>query len=233
VPYADNAGVRIHYETEGTGPALVLQHGIMQCVEDWYEFGYVDALRARYRLILVDARGHGQSDKPHDAASYALASRVADVVAVIDAVGVERAHFWGYSMGAFIGFGMAKYARHRVNALVIGGQHPFARNQEALRQMMHEGISRGGDAFVAIFEKAEGPISDAYAARLRTGDFEAYLAMVLDPGSMEDMLPTMAMPCCVYAGEADPACSLARSASQQIPSSRFFALAGLSYAGVL
>ena len=108
----------------------MLQHGITQCVEDWFECGYVAALRPRYRLILVDARGHGQSDKPHDAESYALDSRVADVVAVIDAVGVERAYFWGYSMGGYIGFGMAKHAPQRINALVIGGQHPFARNQE-------------------------------------------------------------------------------------------------------
>src|SRR4029077_6761917 len=129
-----------------------------------------------YRLILVDARGHGRSDKPHDGASYALGSRVADVVAVIDAVGVERVHFWGYSMGGYIGFGMAKYTPQRINALVIGGQHPFARNQEGLMQMMREGTSGGGDAFVEAFEKAEGPISDAYAARLRTADFEAYLA---------------------------------------------------------
>ena len=175
MPYADNGGIRIHYEVEGTGPALLLQHGITQCVEDWFECGYVVALRPRYRLILVDARGHGQSDKPHDAASYALDSRVADVVAVMDAVGVKRAHFWGYSMGGYIGFGMAKHAPQRINALVIGGQHPFARNQEGLREMMREGISGGGDAFIVAFEKMDGPISDAYAARLRTADFEAYL----------------------------------------------------------
>ena len=229
MPHANNAGIRIHYEVEGTGPALVLQHGITQCVEDWFECGYVAALRARYRVILVDARGHGQSDKPHDGASYALGSRVADVVAVIDDVGVERAHFWGYSMGGFIGFGMAKYAPQRINRLVIGGQHPFARNQEALRQMMQIGVSGGGDAFVAAFEKAEGPISDAYAARLRKADFKAYFAMVLDRGSMEDMLGMMAMPCLIYAGEADPVCSQARLGSERIPNSRFFSLPGLTH----
>ena len=97
--FADNGGVRIHYKVEGTGPALVLQHGITQCVEDWFECGYVAELRSRYRLILVDARGHGLSDKPHDGPSYALPSRVADVVTVLDAMDIERAHFWGYSMG--------------------------------------------------------------------------------------------------------------------------------------
>jgi pimeloyl-ACP methyl ester carboxylesterase len=132
-------------------------------------------------------------------------------------------------MGGFIGFGMAKYAPQRINALVIGGQHPFARNQEGLRQMIRLGISGGGDAFVAAFEKAEGPISDAYAACLRAADFDAYLAMVLDRGSMEDMLRTMAMPCCLYAGEADPVFSQARSSSERIPGSRFISLPGLTH----
>jgi hypothetical protein len=100
-------------------------------------------------------------------------------------------------MGGYIGFGMAKHAPQRIDALVIGGQHPFARNQEGLRQVMREGISGGGEAFIAAFEKTEGAASDAYAARLRTADYEALLAMVQDRAGMEDMLGTMAMPCCV------------------------------------
>jgi pimeloyl-ACP methyl ester carboxylesterase len=116
VPYANNAGIRIHYEVEGTGAALLLQHGFTQCLEDWFECGYVAALRPRYQLILVDARGHGGSDKPHDEASYTLDRQAADVTTVLDAVGVEKAHFWGYSMGGYIGFGMAKHAPERLNA---------------------------------------------------------------------------------------------------------------------
>jgi pimeloyl-ACP methyl ester carboxylesterase len=70
--YADSRGIRIHYRVEGEGPPLVLQHGFTQSIDDWYEFGYVDALKRDYRLILVDARGHGQSDKPHDPNAYGL-----------------------------------------------------------------------------------------------------------------------------------------------------------------
>jgi pimeloyl-ACP methyl ester carboxylesterase len=229
VPYADNAGIRIHYEIEGAGPALVLQHGFTQCLERWSECGYVAALRSQYRLILVDARGHGGSDKPHDEASHTLDRRVADVTTVLDAIGVEKAHFWGYSMGGYIGFGMARYASHRVDALVIGGQHPFARDQAGMRQWVHEGITGGGDAFVAAFEKIDGPISDGYAARLRAADLEAYLAAAQDRVGMEDMLGTMAMPCCVYAGGADPIFAKARSASERIPNARFFSPPGLSH----
>jgi len=73
MPYADNQGVRIHYRVEGEGPPLVLQHGMIQSIEDWYERGYVGALTAAgFRLILADARGLGRSDKPHDPAAYGL-----------------------------------------------------------------------------------------------------------------------------------------------------------------
>jgi pimeloyl-ACP methyl ester carboxylesterase len=49
MPYADNGGVRIHYQVEGEGrPALVLQHGFTESVVDWYESGYVETLRSDY-----------------------------------------------------------------------------------------------------------------------------------------------------------------------------------------
>lgn len=59
MPYADHQGTRIHYEVEGDGPPLVLQHGFTGNLKRWYSFGYVAALKSNYRLILVDARGHG------------------------------------------------------------------------------------------------------------------------------------------------------------------------------
>jgi pimeloyl-ACP methyl ester carboxylesterase len=66
MPYVDNDGVRIHYEVEGHGPSLVLQHGFTHSLRRWYLHGYVDALRNDYELVLIDARGHGKSDKPLD-----------------------------------------------------------------------------------------------------------------------------------------------------------------------
>src|SRR5215475_10599773 len=102
MPYTENAGVRIHYAVEGSGPELVLLHGFMGSVDDWIARGYVASLRSNYRLILIDSRGHGQSDKPHAEVSYALDRRVADVTAVLDVLSVKTAHFWGYSMGGYI-----------------------------------------------------------------------------------------------------------------------------------
>jgi pimeloyl-ACP methyl ester carboxylesterase len=64
MPYVISDGIRIHYEVEGDGPPLVLQHGFGQKASSWRLGGYVDALKSQYRLVLVDARGHGESDKP-------------------------------------------------------------------------------------------------------------------------------------------------------------------------
>src|ERR1700733_8368713 len=98
MPYAANAGARIHYEVEGTGLPLILQHGFSDSLESWYDFGYVDALKAAHQLVLIDARGHGASDKPHDTAAYANDVRVADILAVLRDLDIHRADYFGYSM---------------------------------------------------------------------------------------------------------------------------------------
>jgi pimeloyl-ACP methyl ester carboxylesterase len=74
----------------------------------------------------------GRVTNPHDPAAYELPLHVGDIVAVLDALNLRRAPFWGYSMGGWIGFGMAKYAPERVQALIIGGQHPRIGNSNGL-----------------------------------------------------------------------------------------------------
>ena len=229
MPYVDNGGVRIHYQVEGEGPALVLQHGFSESLVDWYESGYVQALRPEYRLILIDARGHGASDKPHDSEAYVLNRRVADVVAVLDALNVAKALFWGYSMGGWIGFGIAKYAKERVHALVIGGQHPYARSMEALRRIIREGIAQGSGAFVAGMEEMFGPETPERKTRLLSADLYAYLALAQDRPGFDDILPTMLMPCCLYAGETDPLYPEVEACSRHIARATFFSLPGLSH----
>jgi len=229
MPYAHNGGVRIHYEAEGKGPALVLQHGFTESVVDWYETGYVEALKPDYRLILIDARGHGDSDKPHDPDAYVLNRRVADIVAVLDALGIAKVLYWGYSMGGWIGFGLAKYAKERVRALVIGGQHPYARSMGALREMVQRGIAQGSGAFVAGMEEMFGPESAERKERLLSADLKAYLALAQDRPGLDDILATMLIPCFLYAGEVDPIYPEVKACSQLIPRVTFFSLPGLNH----
>jgi pimeloyl-ACP methyl ester carboxylesterase len=102
MPDARGSGIRIHYEVAGDGPPLVLHHGLSGTGEDFVEFGYVEGLTGLRRLVYIDARGHGQSDKPHDPAAYTPQRMVEDIVAVLDDLEVEQADFFGYSMGALI-----------------------------------------------------------------------------------------------------------------------------------
>ena len=95
MPYASNDDVRMFYEIVGTGPPLMLHVGYVGSVENWADAGYVAALQDRFQLILIDPRGQGRSDKPHQPEAYSRHCRIGDVVAVLDAVGGDRVHFWG------------------------------------------------------------------------------------------------------------------------------------------
>ena len=229
MPYADNQGIRIHYQTEGEGPPLVLQHWSLATMDSWYDYGYVSALKNDYRLIRLDARGHGASDKPHTPEAYELKKRVEDIVAVLDDLGIAQADFFGYSMGGWIGFGVARYAPERFRSLTIGGQHPYAQNMDGLRQLVRYGVENGPEAFVAMWEENFGTLSSETRERMLAYDYEALLAVAQDRESLEAVLPTMRMPCLLYVGEMDEIHPLAKECARQIANATFVTLPGLDH----
>ena len=201
MPYANNQGIRIHYEVEGVGPPLVLHHGTFGSWEHWEDFGYLDALKRYHQLVLIDARGHGASDKPHDAAAYDLPSRVRDVTSVLDDLGISQADYFGFSLGGWIGFGLAKYSPLRIRSLILGGAHPYAENMQSFRNLMPQEPA----AFLALIEPAFGThMTRPIRMRLLANDLKALLVLTQDRVSMADILPAMSMPCLLFAGESDP-----------------------------
>jgi pimeloyl-ACP methyl ester carboxylesterase len=102
----------------------VLLHGFPMWGDRWLDTGYVDGLKDRFQVIVPDLIGHGRSDKPHDSVAYGRKNMAADVLSVLDDAGVERAHVWGYSMGASMAEAIAVLAPGRVASLVLGGA-PF------------------------------------------------------------------------------------------------------------
>jgi pimeloyl-ACP methyl ester carboxylesterase len=190
MPYVENGGVRIHYELEGDGPPLILQHGFTSSLQNWYAHGYVEGLQSAYRLVLIDARGHGLSDKPHDSAAYDLKLRVGDVTAVLDELDIARCHYLGYSMGGRIGFGIARYASERVYSLIIGGMHPYNSGGNVPLQERTRLLEQGMEAYVANTESQSGPIDPDRRARLLANDPKALLAAITaprGPSNMEDV----------------------------------------------
>jgi len=121
MPFAINRDYRIHYTIEGSGPLVVLQHGLLSSGESWKEAGYVDSLTESFTVACLDSLGHGQSDKPIDAQAYRQSQRAADIVAVMDHIGADKAHLIGYSMGGWMSVGVARYFPERLDSLVIGG----------------------------------------------------------------------------------------------------------------
>ena len=82
---------------------------------------------------------------------------------------------------------------------------------------------------MAGMEKMFGPESAERKERLLSADLEAYLALARDRPGLEDILPTMLMPCCLYAGEIDPIYPEVKACSRHIPRMTFFSLPGLNH----
>ena len=229
MPYVMNGDIRIHYEIEGSGPALIMRHGFTDNLATWYD-GYVDPLKREYTLVLIDACGHGDSDKPRDTASYAMEHRVADIVAVIDELKTARAHYFRYSMGGWIGFGMARYAPDRLSSLIVGGMDAAPRKREPHPLLAPGMASRGAAAIVDLWD---APMPPALRERVLKNDMEAIRASRVDDPAYEDILPTIAVPCLLLAGDKDPIYLTAQAHAAKIPNARFVTIPGLNHAGTL
>ena len=232
MPYVDNSGVKIHYHVEGDGPPLVLQHGLTSSLQNWYAYGFVEELQKDYRLILVDARGHGRSGKPHDPADYDLKLRVSDILAVMDDLGVDKAHYLGYSMGGRIGFGLVMHALDRFHSFVIGGMGADSTNTDTPPQSRIDLLRQGMASYVANAEANEGPMEAGRKARLLDNDPEALIAATLAPkgtDGVEELLPGLDIPFLLYCGDADGFYPGSKAAAQAIPGAVFVPLPGLNH----
>ncbi|MEO6398992.1 MAG: alpha/beta hydrolase [Tepidiformaceae bacterium] len=127
--YIESQGARIYYrvvEQRGEGAPgaepLVLLHGLSaSSLTNWEHPGFVTALSVTNRLILIDFRGHGKSAKPIHKGDYSKAILAADVIAVMDKIGVPRARVFGYSMGAIIAAELLINYPGRFSAGILGG----------------------------------------------------------------------------------------------------------------
>jgi pimeloyl-ACP methyl ester carboxylesterase len=125
----DSNGVKIRYVTEGQGEPVVLIHGWMGDSSTWgRDWSGNTKLNTKgadgFQLIALDCRGHGKSEKPHDPEKYGP-EMAADVVRLLGHLKLEKAHFIGYSSGAFIAGKVAATHPERVLSVVYAGQAPL------------------------------------------------------------------------------------------------------------
>jgi pimeloyl-ACP methyl ester carboxylesterase len=127
-------GVTLAVLDEGKGAPVLLLHGFPDSSQLWRH--QIPALAsAGMRAIAPDLRGFGESDKPESVEEYAVARSVADILAVLDALGVERAHVVGHDWGAGLAWALAAYVPERVERLVVMSVgHPNSLRQPSIEQ---------------------------------------------------------------------------------------------------
>jgi len=231
MPFIENNGVKIHYKVEGNGPALVLIHGGLSSLEDWYDLSYVEQMKADHKLILVDLRGHGMSDHPQKPEAYTYDLFIEDIIGVVDEVGINKFHVAGFSFGGWFVYGLVEKVPDRILSMIVMDGVPEIHDGEILKQMLSNDEMFTG--FVSIFPKS-------IQERLLAADKEKYL-LVTDFATREaqsiiDMIKTLVtlvqIPCLVVASEAEEESDevdLLKFTTDSIPNAVYITKTGLSH----
>ena len=237
VRFATNSddGARIAYDLVGDGAPLLLFHGSLTSSAVWRTLGYVDALRVAHQLIVVDARGHGHSDKPTTMEAYAMERLVGDVIAVLDDCEVPETAYLGYSMGGRVGFGLGIRAPERVRALILGGasQRP---QKGALDRIFYPGFidmieTKGIQSFLAQWSERLGRAVDPAVRAVLLGNDPRALVPYLrrtdrEPGFADELLSNIRRPILLFAGEHDhERLADSRAAVAILPDAELFVIA--------
>ncbi|MBL8472932.1 MAG: 3-oxoadipate enol-lactonase [Rhodocyclaceae bacterium] len=235
VQYADLPGVRIAYRLDGEAgaPVLVLSNSLGTTLRMWD--AQMAAFTRHFRVLRYDTRGHGRSGRPPGA--YEMATLGGDVLALLDALDIDRADFCGLSMGGVTGIWLASRAAQRFGKVVlcntaakIGNEQTWNARIAAVRA---GGVASVTDAvlerwFTAPFRAAQPEAVAAVRDMLVATDAEGYCA---NSAAIRDMdlradLPGIALPTLVVGGSADGSVAPAetRALAEAIPNARYVEL---------
>ena len=203
---------------------ILLAHGFAtNRDENWRRLGWYGAFeRKGWRVIAMDMRGHGQSGKPHDAAAYAGGELIADLIGLLDHLGLGRVDLLGYSMGARLSLQIALEHADRIGNLIVGGvggrmfepppaDAPKMTMAEAMRSEDPESIADATMKGFRIFAEQQGEDRQALAAFT-----EGRGGATFD----KDDLARIAAPTLVVAGARDQLAGDPQTLAAAIPGAR-------------
>jgi pimeloyl-ACP methyl ester carboxylesterase len=218
--------VTLYAESTGAGPAIVFVHEFADDLRSWEP--QLRFFSSEYRCIAFNARGYPPSDVPADPAAYSQPRAVADVFAVMDALGAARAHIVGHSMGAYTALHMAMEQPSRVASVTAAGcgwgsgadmrAEMVAICTEVARLFREEGIERAALKYTDVpmrrpFKENDRRGWDAFIARLSEHSAEGsaltMLGVQMKRPTLPDLAPRlskMTPPLLVVVGDGDEPC---------------------------
>ncbi len=205
MPTAQLNGITIRYDEAGSGPAVLLTHGFAASRLMWQP--QLQALADRYRLIAWDMRGHAGTDSPARPEDYSEAATVEDMRSLLAHLGADGAVIGGLSLGGYMSLAFYRAHPEMVRGLVLCDTGPGYRKDEprAGWNDMAEGYARGleQNGFESLSTSAE--VSRAVSEhRSVAGLAKAARGMLKQFDSrIIDLLPEIAVPTLVVAGERD------------------------------
>jgi pimeloyl-ACP methyl ester carboxylesterase len=136
MPKLNANGLNFHYQQAGSGPDVILIHGVTGDLSIWFLCEAMGVLARSFRVTAFDLRGHGYSDVPRD--GYTSADQAADVLAIMDALEIDHATLVGHSFGAVIALHAAVLHPDRIDAVVLSDpSFPALRHLEDLSRWGH------------------------------------------------------------------------------------------------
>jgi pimeloyl-ACP methyl ester carboxylesterase len=175
-------GIEFFLIDEGEGPPVLLLHGFPDTSSLWRN--QIPALvEAGFRAVAPDLRGRGRTQAPPRVEDYALPGMVADAIAILDALGIERAHIVGHDFGAGLGWLLAALRPERVGHLVVlSVGHPATRERPALEQLQK--------SWYQLLFQFEGTAEDL----LRHDDWYLFREFLQGDGDVEDYIASLSQP---------------------------------------
>lgn len=196
-------GIDIYYEENGSGFPILLTHGYSATSQMWR--GQIAPLAERYRLITWDMRGHGQTDSPDDPAAYSEAATVADMAALLDHLGIERAVIGGLSLGGYMSMAFNLAHPERVAALMLFDTGPGYKSDAGREGWNRTALARGNALDERGFE-ALGGSAEVRVAQHRSAAGLAHAArgmLAQFDDRVIQSLPNITSPTLVLVGEKD------------------------------
>ena len=243
--FFNSNGVRLRYVEQGSGPAIVLMHGLTGTLDRHFVANGVFATLAKdHRAIAVDLRGHGKSDKPHQPNAYGD-EMARDVVRLLDHLKIERAHVLGYSLGAMIAGRLATMHPERVASLAYVASLPLREGDTTMEKFAADSIADlesdipFKSLMIGLQQPGSKPPSDdeirkAVAPLVAANDVKALAALwrgYKTLGVSDRQLAALKIPSIVLVGSEDISAAGVPQLNKTQPQIRTLVVAGAQHGG--